>query len=413
MKKIILKLHLWISLPFGLIIALICFTGSIMVFEKEINELVYKERYKVAPASGERITPAEAAAAAAAVLPDTMKIASVQIPFDKESTYAISTPGRRRITVYVNPYTAKVTAVQYPGEGKFFSTVRELHRWLSFRGESRTIGKRITGVTTFAMVIILITGLIAWIPKNRKGLKNRLKISFRHGPRRLWHDLHVAGGFYSMLLLLLMSLTGLTWSFDWYRNATYKLFGAEPPSAIALPVAVTPAASVSALARQPAAVQQPAPAHQPAAVSHPTDYTIWDTALIETLKIASAWKTITITDGSIQVVPDKPFGNTRASDRYKFDKKIGHITDAQLYRDQPKASKLRGWIYSLHTGSWGGSVVKGIYLLAALMGGVLPLTGYYMYAKRVFRKTSKPASSRRWSHPNPQPPESDIRPKAV
>ncbi|MDX9812909.1 MAG: PepSY-associated TM helix domain-containing protein, partial [Bacteroidales bacterium] len=230
MKKILLKLHLWIALPFGLIIALICFTGSIMVFEKEINEKVYKERYKVAQASGERITPAEAAAAAAAVLPDTMKIASVQIPFNKESTYAISTPGRRRITVYVDPYTAKVTAIQNPGDGKFFSTVRELHRWLSFRGENRTIGKRITGVTTFAMVVILITGLIAWFPKNRKGLKNRLKISFRHGPRRMLHDLHVAGGFYSMLFLLIMSLTGLTWSFDWYRDATYKLFGAEPPA---------------------------------------------------------------------------------------------------------------------------------------------------------------------------------------
>ena len=385
MKKILLKLHLWIALPFGLIIALICFTGSIMVFEKEINELVYKERYKVAQASGERITPAEAAAAAAAVLPDTMKIASVQIPFNKESTYAISTPGRRRITVYVDPYTAKVTAIQNPGDGKFFSTVRELHRWLSFRGENRTIGKRITGVTTFAMVVILITGLIAWFPKNRKGLKNRLKISFRHGPRRMWHDLHVAGGFYSMLFLLIMSLTGLTWSFDWYRDATYKLFGAEPPAA-------------SVPASQSAPARQPAPAHQQAATSHPTDYTIWDTALIETLKIASAWKTITITDGSIQVVPDKPFGNTRASDRYKFDRKSGHITDSELYHDQSKASKLRGWLYSLHTGSWGGSVVKGIYLLAALMGGVLPLTGYYMYAKRVFRKTSKPASSRRWSH---------------
>ena len=390
MKKIILKLHLWISLPFGLIIALICFTGSIMVFEKEINELVYKERYKAASVSGERITPAEAAAAAAALLPDTLRIASVQIPFDKEATYAVSTPGRRRITVYVDPYTAKVTAIQNPGDGKFFSTVRELHRWLSFRGENRTLGKRITGVTTFAMVVILITGLIAWIPKSRRGLKNRLRISLSHGPRRLLHDLHVAGGFYSMLLLLLMSLTGLTWSFDWYRDATYKLFGVEPP-ATAAPTAAAPTTATPAPAIAPAPEQKTSPAatspeHQPA--PRATDFTVWETALVEVLKVAPAWKTITITDGSIQVVPDKPFGNSRASDRYKFDKKSGHITDAELYQDQPKASKLRGWLYSLHTGSWGGAVVKGIYLLAALMGGILPLTGYYMYAKRVFRKNS-------------------------
>ncbi len=379
MKKILLKLHLWISLPFGLIIALICFTGSIMVFEKEINELVYKERYKVTPVSGERITPAEAAAVAAAVLPDTMNIASVQIPFDEVSTYAVSTPGRRRITVYVNPYTAEVTAIQNPGDGKFFSTVRELHRWLSFRGESRSIGKNIIGVTTFAMVIILITGLVAWIPKSRKGLKNRLRISFSHGWRRFWHDLHVAGGFYTILLLLLMSLTGLTWSFDWYRNATYKLFGAELPKAT--PVTAPAVASSPAKKDTSASVSPVKPAVRS------TDFTIWDTALVETLKITSSWKTITITDGSIQVAPDKPFGNTRASDRYKFDKKSGQITDAELYRDQPKASKLRGWLYSLHTGSWGGIFVKVLYLIAALMGGILPVTGYYLYAKRVlFRK---------------------------
>lgn len=396
MKKIIVKLHLWISLPFGLIIALICFTGSIMVFEKEINELVYKERYKVAPVSVERITPAEAAAAAAALLPDTLRIASVQIPFDKEGTYAVSTPGRRRITVYVNPYTSEVTAIQNPGDGKFFSTVRELHRWLSFRGENRTLGKRITGVTTFAMVVILITGLIAWIPKSRKGLKNRLRISFRHGWRRFWHDLHVAGGFYSMLLLLLMSLTGLTWSFDWYRDATYKLFGAEVPIATtparqpATSTAPSTATATPAIAPAPEQKTSPAatsPEHQPAPSA--TDFTVWDTALVETLKVAKGWKTITITDGSIQVVPDKPFGNSRASDRYKFNKKSGHITDAELYRDQPKASKLRGWLYSLHTGSWGGAFIKIIYLLAALMGGILPLTGYYMYAKRVLFKPQR------------------------
>ena len=381
MKKILLKLHLWISLPFGLIIALICFTGSIMVFEKEINELVYKERYKVTPVSGERITPAEAAAVAAAVLPDTMNIASVQIPCDEVSTYAVSTPGRRRITVYVNPYTAEVTAIQNPGDGKFFSTVRELHRWLSFRGESRSIGKNIIGVTTFAMVIILITGLVAWIPKSRKGLKNRLRISFSHGWRRFWHDLHVAGGFYTILLLLLMSLTGLTWSFDWYRNATYKLFGAE------LPKAIPPVTAPAVVAPSPVKKDTSANVTHVKPTLRSTDFTIWDTALVETLKITSSWKTITITDGSIQVAPDKPFGNTRASDRYKFDKKSGQITDAELYRDQPKASKLRGWLYSLHTGSWGGVFIKTIYLLAALMGGILPVTGYYMYAKRVlFRK---------------------------
>ena len=39
MKKIFEKIHLWLSVPFGLIITLICFSGAMLVFEDEVNEL--------------------------------------------------------------------------------------------------------------------------------------------------------------------------------------------------------------------------------------------------------------------------------------------------------------------------------------------------------------------------------------
>ena len=40
-------------------------------------------------------------------------------------------------------------------------------------------------------------------------------------------DLHVAGGMYALFFLLAMALTGLTWSFGWYRTGFYKVFGVE------------------------------------------------------------------------------------------------------------------------------------------------------------------------------------------
>jgi uncharacterized iron-regulated membrane protein len=39
----------------------------------------------------------------------------------------------------------------------------------------------------------------------------------------------VAGGMYVLVFLLAMALTGLTWSFQWYRNLFYTAFGVEPP----------------------------------------------------------------------------------------------------------------------------------------------------------------------------------------
>lgn len=61
----------------------------------------------------------------------------------------------------------------------------------------------------------------------KKALKNSLKIVAGKGWRRFWYDLHVAGGMYTLIFLLAMALTGLTWSFSWYRTGFYKVFGVE------------------------------------------------------------------------------------------------------------------------------------------------------------------------------------------
>ena len=45
MKKIFRQIHLWLSVPFGLIISLICFSGAMLVFENEVMELVRHELY--------------------------------------------------------------------------------------------------------------------------------------------------------------------------------------------------------------------------------------------------------------------------------------------------------------------------------------------------------------------------------
>ena len=37
----------------------------------------------------------------------------------------------------------------------------------------------------------------------------------------------------------------------------------------------------------------------------------------------------------------------------------------------------------LHTGKWGGIVMKILYFLAALIGGFLPISGYYMWWKQL------------------------------
>lgn len=75
------------------------------------------------------------------------------------------------------------------------------------------------------MVVILISGLVIWWPRSHKSLQNRLKLSCNKGWFRFWYDSHVSLGFYATIFLLIMALTGLTWSFRWYRTGFYALFG--------------------------------------------------------------------------------------------------------------------------------------------------------------------------------------------
>lgn len=53
MKRIFRKIHLWLSVPFGLIITLVCFSGAMLVFEKELTRLFGDNTYKVERAVGE------------------------------------------------------------------------------------------------------------------------------------------------------------------------------------------------------------------------------------------------------------------------------------------------------------------------------------------------------------------------
>ena len=57
MKKFFAKIHLWLSIPFGIIIAIVCLTGAILVFETEILELCYPSRYFVKEVKGEMLSP--------------------------------------------------------------------------------------------------------------------------------------------------------------------------------------------------------------------------------------------------------------------------------------------------------------------------------------------------------------------
>lgn len=381
MKRIFKKFHLWLSIPFGLIISIICFSGAMLVFETEIMELCYPNRYYVAEVKEEAIPIEELLTAVAKTLPDSVTITNVTISTNPKRAYQIGLSKPRRASAYVDQYTGEIK--ERVERAPFFTFMLRTHRFLldSMKpGSDIFWGKMIVGISTLLFVIILITGIAIWVPKTLKGLKNRLAISVRKGWRRFCYDLHVAGGMYVSIFLLVMALTGLTWSFSWYRTGFYKVFGVETQQG-----GGGHGSSGQRSGGHGGGGERSGRRESGRAFMH------WQKVYDQISELRPDNKQISISKGAASVTT-AGFGNQRGSDRYTFDDRTGEITESSLYKDQPKSGKIRGWIYSVHVGSWGGMPTRILAFIAALIGATLPLTGYYLWIKRSFKKRKRQKS---------------------
>lgn len=399
MKKIFRKIHLWLSVPFGLIITLVCFSGAMLVFENEVNEWFRRDLYYVETVKESPLPMDKLLEKVATTLPDSVSVTGVSISSDPGRAYQVSLSKPRRASLYVDQYTGEVKGKSE--RSGFFMFMFRMHRWLldSMNPGNEGIfwGKMIVGVSTLLLVFVLISGIVIWWPRTRKALKNSLKITATKGWRRFWYDLHVAGGMYALIFLLAMALTGLTWSFPWYRTAFYKVFGVEVQQRAAqgheqksdAQKRNTKLAAHREKKREGNEVRKGERSRRPEnnhsdmySVTSPFVY--WQEIYDKLRRQNPEYKQISISSGTASVSFNR-FGNQRASDRYSFNMDNGEFTETSLYQHQDKSGKIRGWIYSVHVGNWGGMFTRILTFIAALLGSALPLTGYYLWIKRLIK----------------------------
>jgi len=399
MKKIFRKIHLWLSVPFGLIITLVCFSGAMLVFENEVNEWFRRDLYYVETVKESPLPMDKLLEKVATTLPDSVSVTGVSISSDPGRAYQVSLSKTRRASLYVDQYTGEVKGKSE--RSGFFMFMFRMHRWLldSMNPGNEGIfwGKMIVGVSTLLLVFVLISGIVIWWPRTRKALKNSLKITATKGWRRFWYDLHVAGGMYALIFLLAMALTGLTWSFPWYRTAFYKVFGVEVQQRAAqgheqksdAQKRNTKLAAHREKKREGNEVRKGERSRRPEnnhsdmySVTSPFVY--WQEIYDKLRRQNPEYKQISISSGTASVSFNR-FGNQRASDRYSFNTDNGEFTETSLYQHQDKSGKIRGWIYSVHVGNWGGMFTRILTFIAALLGSALPLTGYYLWIKRLIK----------------------------
>lgn len=233
MRKYAKKLHLWLALPFGVILTLVCFSGAVLAFEKEFTQWAYDGLYQVETVGKDRLPAGDIAAKVASSLPDDVRVTGITIYSDPARTYQVNLSKPHHASVFVDPYTGEVKGSyrRIP----FFLTMFKLHRWLlgSRPADGGVFwGRVVVGTSALAFVFVILSDIVMWLPRSKKALLNSLKVNCSHGLHRFCHSFHVAVGAYTCLLLLCMALTGLTWSFDWYRSGFMLCSGLADSKAV-------------------------------------------------------------------------------------------------------------------------------------------------------------------------------------
>ncbi|MBK8816140.1 MAG: PepSY domain-containing protein [Methylococcaceae bacterium] len=218
-RKRWLDVHLWLGLGFGFFLAIIGLTGSVLVFWHELDEAINQSLYEAEPSVN--LKPKsfdEILAAAKQNAPKGWNSVWLDAPQENGNYvfgfyYPEASPKPEEaesLNIVVNPYTAEVTGRRvfyhswHPLKHSFVGFLFKLHYAL-FLGET---GGTIVGILAVFFFVSVMTGLILWWPLTGNW-KRVLTIKRRASTERFNHDLHQSAGFYSLIVMMCLLMSGL------------------------------------------------------------------------------------------------------------------------------------------------------------------------------------------------------------
>ena len=196
-------------------------TGSIYLFKPQIDAWLDRP-YEHLAVQGVRATAAAQVEAALAAVPGA-NLHDYQLPRTPRSAVQILVGrGTQEYRVYVNPYTLQV-----------MHTVNEDHRFtrrLFYLHGELLIGDKGSYIVETAAswaIIMILTGLYLWWPRNATGLGGVLYPRLHQSGRAFWRDIHAVTGIWVSLLALGFLFSGLPWATSWggYLKAARRITG--------------------------------------------------------------------------------------------------------------------------------------------------------------------------------------------
>ncbi|MCJ9705393.1 PepSY domain-containing protein [Bradyrhizobium sp. SHOUNA76] len=374
-KAVLFQVHSVAGLVLALLVSLIALTGAVMSFEDEIVDHLNAGIMQVAPRQVPRPMPDELVARLKAGQ-DLGKVSAVTLSSDPSAAVHVrfgrDEQGGRPASLYVDPYDARVLGS--PRGEAFFATVRQLHRWLLIPGDGKGWGRPITGGIAIGLIVMLVSGLVLRWPRRAGSLKMWLKPNLGLSGRGLHRSLHTVIGTWVLPVYLTMTLTGLYFSFEWYKDGVTWLLAR--PHVTAAKMTTKPPRSDSRA--------EPAP---------PIGFDrAWTTFQREEGDRFSR-ALLTLPAGPGTTIRIRSWGKASlletTRDEFRIDAVSGQLVSAERYAEKTVGETIIAAIYDIHRGAILGWPGKLAFMIAAILMPLFAVTGILLYLSR--RRLRQPA----------------------
>lgn len=373
-RKTIFWIHLSSGVVAGIVILIMSVTGVLLTFQSQIVDYANRAYATVHPPEpGAARMDLDAVLAAVRSAEPEGEPTSVTIRPDPSEAYVVRF-GRAR-TVFVDPYNGDVRGEGNIAVRDFLREIMYWHRWFAAEGESRAVGRAVTGASNLAFCLLTVTGMYVWWPRRwtLSALKAVFVPNFRIKGKPRDFNWHNSFGIWCLPALFLISLSGVVISYRWAGDLVYTLTGTEPPQRAA-PAASEPATPGEESAPLPAA---PSESFLDAARRQVPE---WAYITLNLPKEGAETTTLTVSE------MDNRIPLTRST--LTVSTRDAGVVEWVPFTSLNMGRQLRTWLRWIHTGEaagWFGQLIAGVASAGAV---VLVWTGLSL-AWRRFRRFNK------------------------
>ncbi len=273
LRRFWLDVHLWIGVGLFVLLVPIGISGALLVWHDPLDELIHPHRFETT--EGPARAPSALLASARDAFGDRATVSQLRMPEDGDGPVIASArlngellkPGQRpsQLTAWIDPGTGKVLDTANT-RNELINVMHRLHGGLLITAPG--VGRKIVGWMGWAMTVSCLTGLWLWWPRNGAVVK---AMRWRRSPSTLT-NLHHMFGFWVLIPLLVVSLTGVYISFPETSRALFGVAewqkGPRPPRPVPPAPLADPAQPIDAVL---AAAMAEKPGLPVASVSLPTE----------------------------------------------------------------------------------------------------------------------------------------------